>query len=154
MRVALLTWLYLTCFLVNGDAEIPIKETLKLKQSSCSADDDCDISLATDDNGTNERSKYVTEQGRQHQVLDQDDKNIYLSNEQLREKIDNIRDKKYKQNQPLGDNNLEERKDGINFEQSAVGEAQKEDTSEQSPGPSLYEFPPLTRVDPVKVSQY
>ena len=144
MKLAHFMCVCLTCRLVNGDTETLVKKPLKFKESSCSVGDDCDVTSETDNLQIDEKTKYFLEQAKQYQLLHQDDENSNLSDEQITEKIANLRNTIHKQNQ-RSDNNQDETKD--------ILEVKDKDTAKNNQPPSLYEFPPLTRVDPVKVSQ-
>ena len=151
MGIAHLALLYLIYSMVNGDTEKLKDESIET-QSVCTAREDCDVKANTDATDTDQRTKYLIERRNdQHEVHKHDD-TANRSNKILKEKLATIRravvDLEQWLDAPV---NEVEKHDGAN-----VGAASKETENQETPAdqPAVYEFPPLTRVDPGKVSQY
>lgn len=127
----LLTCISATFTLIIGDADI----RLDVDKNTCSGKDDCDVTLGADDIQIDEKTKYIAEKAKEYHKMQQNNININLSDEKIKENIANIRKTMHK-HEPVTDNN-----------------SNKKNTPDIKPKepPALYEFPPLKRLDPVKV---
>ena len=150
MGIAHLACLCLIYSMVNGDTEKLKDESIE-SQSVCTAREGCQVKSNTDATGIDELTKYLIERANdQHDVHKHDDTAI-RSNKILKEKLAALRRAVVDLEQWLDASvNEEEKHDDTNIEA-----ASKETENEEKPAdqPAVYEFPPLTRVDPGKVSQ-
>ena len=151
MGIAYLAFLCLIYSVVNGDTEKLNDESIE-SQNVCTAREGCHGQSNTDATGIDQRTKYLIDRTNdQHEVHKHDD-TANRSNKILKEKLAAIRRAVVDLEQWLDDsvNDAEKHDDTV------VEAAGKETENEEKPAdqPAVYEFPPLTRVDPGKVSQY
>ena len=151
MGIAYLAFLCLIYSVKNGDTEKLKDESIE-SLSVCTTREDCDVKANTDSTGIGEHTKYLIDRTNdQHEVHKHDD-TANRSNKILKEKLAEIRRAVVDLEQWLDASvNEVEKHDGAN-----VGAASKETENQETSAdqPAVYEFPPLTRVDPGKVSQY
>ena len=151
MGIAYLAFLCLIYSVVNGDTEKLKDESIE-SQSVCTARDGCHVKAKTDATGIDERTKYLLERTNdQHEVHKHDD-TANRSNKILKEKLAAIRMAVVDLEQWLEASVDEVEKHDDTKEDAASKETENEEKPMDQP--AVYEFPPLTRVDPGKVSQY
>ena len=144
MMIAHLTALCLIYSMVNGDTE-HLKEEPIESQIFCTKGEDCGDKSNRDATDIDERTKYLIERAKEHHEVHKHDGVANRSNKILREKIAAVRYAVDDLEQWL-DGYVNEVEESINVEA-----ANKENDEKSADPPALYEFPPLTRVDPGKV---
>ena len=145
MRLATLTCTYVcVCFiLVKGDGE----RSLEIDRKSCATGEDCDIVL---ENIHDEETKYWMENDLTDlhiQIEGDNDKQLGNDNG----KLEVITDTQYEPQLP---NEVTQASDTTNDETLKQKSANENVAPATEQPPSLYEFPPLTRIDPIKVSSH
>ena len=130
--------------MVNGDTE-QLKDTLIESQIFCTKGEECDVESKTEAFDIDERTKYLIERAKAHHEVHKHDGVANRSNKILREKIAAVRNAVDDLEQWL-DGYVNELEESVN-----VDAAHKENDEKPADPPALYEFPPLTRVDPGKV---
>ena len=144
MRIAHFTFLCLLYSMVYGDTE-QLKDEPIESQIFCTKGENCDVESNTDASDIDERTKYLIERAKAHHEVHKHDGVANRSNKILREKIAAVRNAVDDLEQWL-DGYVNEVEESINVEAS-----NKEIEEKPADPPALYEFPPLTRVDPGKV---
>ena len=144
MMIAHLTALCLIYFMVNGDTELLKEEPIE-SQIFCTKGENCDVKSKTDATDIDERTKYLIDRAKEHHEVHKHDAVANRSDKILRAKIAAVRNAVDDLEQWL-DGYVNEVEDSNNVEA-----ANKENDEKPTDPPALYEFPPLTRVDPGKV---
>ena len=152
MNLVLLLCISIAFTRTNGEAE----KNVDIKKSTCSAEEDCDVTLGADDIKIDEKARYLAEKAKEYHFATQGSATENLSEEQIKENLENIRESIHKQRQAADDNLREQVAGGeVNHrakDENNLEEPAKESAKIKSPkSRASYEFPPLTRLDPVKV---
>ena len=143
MRLATLTCTYVcVCFiLVKGDGE----RQVEIDRKSCTTGEECDIVL---ENIYDEETKYWMENDLTDLHIQIDgDSDTPLGN--VDDNLEVITDTQFEPQLP---NEVTQASDTTNSETLKQKSAEENVAPAPEQPPSLYEFPPLTRIDPVKVS--
>ena len=147
MRIATLVCTYVAVSACITLAKSEVDHQVEIDTKLCTTEDNCDTVL--DNYNTDEETKYWVENGQDlhiglHvQTDDHHDKTLGNVNENEGGIVDNQNEQK----SPEVFTHSSDTTVGEKMEQNSV-----EDKVAPNEPPSLYEYPPLTRIDPVKVS--